>query len=220
MFKKLFFIVVLIILLSLFLFVSHGICQEIEESGTYSIYFMDEQVGYEEFIWEASPRGYKLEVTGRITKPVPMEIEHLVIELDKDFIPVSFEFKGRLSGSEQDVSSVISDGNVQNTIRVAGQEQQSRVKIKRDAFLLPNPVFSPYMVITQKYKCSLEEERNDLSAYIIPQAETSFSLSPHQEKPCMLLMKLGSTVIELESDVQGFLKSLHIPSQNIRVILD
>ena len=190
------------------------------ERGTYSIYFMDEQVGYEEFLWREVERGYELEVKGRITKPVSMQIEHLVIRVDKDFIPLSFEFEGELSGSKQSISSSISDGTVKNTIQVAGHEQETFVEIKRDAFLLPNPVFSSYMVITKKYKCSLEEEKADLSAYIIPQAETSFVLSPAEEDSCVLLMKMGDTVIKLETDEQGNLKSLLIPSQNIRVILD
>lgn len=190
------------------------------ERGTYSIYFMDEQVGYEEFLWREVERGYELEVKGRITKPVSMQIKHLVIRVDKDFIPLSFEFEGVLSGSKQSISSSISDGTVKNAIQVAGHEQETFVEIKRDAFLLPNPVFSSYMVITKKYKCSLEEEKADLSAYIIPQAEISFVLSPAEEDSCVLLMKMGDTVIKLETDEKGTLKSLLIPSQNIRVILD
>ncbi len=190
------------------------------ERGTYSIYFMDEQVGYEEFLWREVERGYELEVKGRITKPVSMQIKHLVIRVDKDFIPLSFEFEGVLSGSKQSISSSISDGTVKNAIQVAGHEQETFVEIKRDAFLLPNPVFSSYMVITKKYKCSLEEEKADLSAYIIPQAEISFALSSPEEESCVLLMKMGDTVIKLETDEKGTLKSLLIPSQNIRVILD
>jgi hypothetical protein len=218
--KKWFFILVVIILVTLILFTSTGICQEMVEEGTYSIYFMDEQVGYEEFRWREVDQGYELEVRGRITKPISMQIEHLVIRVSKDFIPLSFEFEGILSGSKQSVSSSISDGTVKTTVRAAGQEQESTVEIKRDAFLLPNPIFSSYMFITKKYQCSLEEEKEGLSAYIIPQAETSFSLSPSEEEECVLLMEIGAAVIELETDENGTLKSLHNPSQNIRVVLD
>ncbi|MFW6139973.1 MAG: hypothetical protein ACOC5S_01280 [Acidobacteriota bacterium] len=218
--KKAFFIFLVIILLSLFLFLSTEVCLGMDESGTYSIYFMDEQVGYEEFLWREVDRGYELEVTGKITKPVSMQIEHLVIRVNKDFIPLGFKFEGVLSGSKQSISSTISDGKVKNTICVAGREQKSMVEVKRDAFLLPTAVFSSYMVLTKKYKCSLQEEKEGLSAYIIPQAEVSFSLSPSEGESCVLLMKMGTTVIELETGEQGTLKGLRIPSQNIRVLLD
>jgi hypothetical protein len=217
---KLVLILILIVILSLLLFVSLGICRDVDESGSYSIYFMDEKVGYEEFVWRAVSDGYELEVTGQITKPVSMHIEHLVIQLTEEFIPLYYEFKGSISGSEQSVSSTISDGSVVNRIRAAGQERESTKQIRRDAFLLPNPVFSPYMVITKKYRCSLQEEKTGLYAYIIPQAETTFVLSPGEEDVCLLLMEIGATVIELETDKGGTLKSLHNPSQNIRVVLD
>jgi len=220
MLRNLFLILLVLLILSLFLSFSPGVCLGMDEKGTYSIYFMDEQVGYEEFVWEESERGYELEVIGRITKPVSMQIERLVLKVTQDFIPLNFEFEGMLSGSKQSIYSTISDGDVQNVIQAAGQEQESTVQIKRDAFLLPNPVFSSYMVITKKYKCSLEEEKEGLSAYIIPQAETPFTLAPSEEDPCVLLMKMGATVIELETDEQGTLKSLRIPSQHIRVVLD
>jgi hypothetical protein len=218
--SKKWLLILIIVLLSLFLFFSTGARGKVNESGTYSIYFMDEQVGYVEFLWREVDKGYELEVTGGITKPVSMQIDRLVIRVNKDFIPLGFEFEGVVSGSKQSISSTISDGNVKNIIRVAGQEQESTVEIKRDAFLLPNPVFSSYMVITTKYKCSLEEEKENLSAYIIPQAETSFTLSPSEEGKCVLLMKVGVAVIKLETDEQGTLKSLHNPSQNIRVVRD
>jgi len=190
------------------------------ERGTYSIYFMDEQVGYEEFLWREVDQAYELEVTGRIIRPISMRIDHLVIRLSKDFIPLGFEFEGILSGSEQFITSYISDGRVRNTIRASGQEQESTTQIKRDAFLLPNPVFSPYMVLTKKFKCSLGEEKENLSAYNIPQAEIPFSLSPREGEPCVLLMQMGATIIELETDEQGILRVLRIPSQHIKVILD
>jgi len=218
--KKVLLIIFIVVLLSLLLFLSAGNCWGKDDSGSYSIYFMDEQVGYEEFVWREVERGYELEVTGRITKPISMQINSLIIKLNRDFIPLRFEFEGVLSGSEQSISSIISDGNVKNTIYVEGQRQESTVKIKRDAFLLPNPIYSSYMVITKKYQCSLKEEKTGLSAYNIPQAETTFILSPKGEEPCVLLMKMGSTVIELETNEQGVLKSLHIPSQHIKVVMD
>jgi hypothetical protein len=120
---KLVLILILIVILSLLLFVSPGICRAADESGSYSIYFMDEKVGYEEFVWRAVSSGYELEVMGQMTKPVSMHIEHLVIQLTEDFIPLHYEFKGSLSGSEQYVSSSISDGSVFTLL--PGEEDES-----------------------------------------------------------------------------------------------
>ncbi|MBD3414736.1 MAG: hypothetical protein GF421_09940, partial [Candidatus Aminicenantes bacterium] len=150
--KKLLFILIIVILVSLLLFASAVICCQEEEKGTYSIYFMDEQVGYEEFVWRTVERGYELEVMGQITKPVSVQIERLLVQLDKDFIPLGYQFKGVLSGTRQSISSTISDGTVHNIIHVEGQKQERTFQIKRDSFLLSNPIFSLYMVITKKFQ--------------------------------------------------------------------
>ncbi|MBN2246907.1 MAG: hypothetical protein JW755_13800, partial [Candidatus Aminicenantes bacterium] len=92
-------------------------------------------------------------------------------------------------------------------------------KIKRDAFLLPNPFFSPYMVITKKFKCG-SPQSTELSAYIIPQMEAPFSLVQDEENPCLLKMIINGTLIELMTDYSGRLLSLYVPSQNIRVQLN
>ncbi len=187
------------------------------EKGAYSIYFMDEKVGYEEYTWEEDENGYLLSVKGRMTKPADMEIEQLEIHLDKNFIASSFYFKGSVNGVRQEVSSLISEGEVENTIKVAGQESQSTVKIRRDAFLLPNPVFSPYLVITKKFKCTMEEGI-ELSAYIIPQLENIFILSPVEGVPCSLIMQLSGIRIELQTDEGGNLIALSVPAQRLEVL--
>jgi len=124
-----------------------------------------------------------------------------------------------VGGVSQEVTSSISGGNVENIIRAAGQEQKSSVKIKRDAFLLPNPIFSPYIVLTKKFRCTLEE-KIELSAYIIPLLETLCSIEPKEETPCIYLMNIGGVDIELETNEEGNLMALHVPSQNLKVIRD
>jgi len=96
-------------------------------------------------------------------------------------------------------------------------EQTETVEIRRDAFILPNPVFSPYMVLTKKYRCGLQE-RIELSAYIIPQMEVPATLEPIEKVPCRLMMNLGNTQFEMETDEQGTLNLLEMPSHNLRVV--
>lgn len=200
----------------LFFFVISGRSQG-KEQGTFSIYFMEEKVGYEEYIWEGDERGYLLSVIGRMTKPTAIEIEKLSIRLDRNYIPHYFYFKGSVSGMDQEISSTITEGQVENKIQVAGQERMSTVKIERDAFLLPNPVFSPYMVLTKKFRCALEG-KIELSAYIIPQLEVSFSLEPKEEDPCLLIMEVSGMRVELETDGEGGLKAVSVPSQKLKVL--
>ena len=217
--KKLLLLTIAIILLPMFFFVYSASFKEKIESGTISIFFMDEKVGYEEYTWQSDELGYILTVKGRMTKPVAMEIEHLTIRLDESFIPAKFVLKGSVNGVTQEVSSSIIEGYVENRILVAGQEQKSSVNVKRNAFLLPNPIFSPYMVLTKKFRCTLKE-KVDLSAYIIPQLETPFTLEPKEDDSCFLIMQINGIQINIETDGNGNLKSLHIPFQNLRVIQD
>ena len=193
--------------------------QEEYEKGTFSIYFMDEKVGYEEFTWSRDASGIELTVQGRITKPLSLTIEELVIRLDAGFIPTEFRFKGSVGGVEQDVESVLSEGEARNTIRISGQEQIHTQQVRRDAFLLPNPIFSPFMAITKKFRCSLTESQ-ELSAYIIPQVETPFTLSPQEHQPCTLILEMGASQIEMTTDDTGQLIELSIPLQRLRIVRD
>ena len=194
-----------------------GVFVYASETGTLSIYFMQEQVGYEEYSWEEDNTGFTLTVRGRMTKPIAIEIERLVIRVDKSFIPERYTFKGQVSGVNQDIQSFFSEGKVVNTNQVAGQERTETVDIKRDAVLLPNPVFSPYMVLTKKFRCGLQETA-EILAYIIPQMEIPSSLGPKQDFPCRLILRIGTTEIEIETDERGVLNSLDISSQNLRVL--
>lgn len=187
------------------------------ESGVLSIFFNQEKVGYEEYTWASDELGYTLTVQGRMDSPVPILIRRLTLRLDKSFIPRKFTLLGTIGGMEQEIISEITDGRVENTIRVADQEQQKVVQIKRDSFLLPNPIFSVYMVLTKKYMCLLKE-RTDLSAYIIPQMEIPFTLIPQEENPCEYLIQMGQTEAVVQTDETGTLISLIIPSQRIKVL--
>ncbi len=210
----------ILIIFVLFLFLSSFPLQSQRvrtvERGDMSVYFMGEKVGYEEYVWEENGQGYLLSVKGRMTKPVAIEVESLRIELDKSFIPLRYFFRGSMGGVQQEVSSVLSEGTVVNTILVNGQKQSLQSNIKRDAFLLPNPLFSPYLVVAKKYGCTMGEKKS-LSAYIIPQLETPFTLEPSEEDPCLLLMQINGIQIELETNEYGQLIILQIPAQNLRV---
>jgi hypothetical protein len=187
------------------------------ETGTLAIYFMQEQVGYEEYSWEEDETGFTLTVRGKMTKPIAIETERLVIRIDKSYIPESFAFKGQVSGVRQEIQSYFAEGKVVNTMRVAGQDRTETVDVKRDAVLLPNPMFSPYMVLTKKFRCSLQEAK-EISAYIIPQMEIPSTLQPKKDFPCHYVLRVGTAQIEMETDEEGVLTSLGISSQNLRVL--
>ena len=186
------------------------------ERGVLSIYFQDENVGYEEYTWQSDEMGYLLSVKGRMIKPVDMEIHSLILRLDKSFIPRQFNFSFSMGGVVQEISSLIVDGQVENTIYVAGQEYKSTVKIKKDAFLLPNPVFSCYMVVAKKFRCYLPEPA-ELSAYIIPLFEVPLSLEFDEESPCSMILEISGIAMEIETDDEGSLKFLHSPVQKLKV---
>ncbi len=216
MFKKILVIFIFIFLLLLFFFVFAAQYEEEVEKGVLSIYFQDERVGYEEYTWQSDEMGYILSVRGRMTKPVDMEIHSLILRLDKSFIPHQFNFKFSAGGIAQEISSLIVDGQVENTIHVSGQEQKSVVKIKRDAFILPNPVFSCFMVLTKKFRCHLLEPV-ELSAYIIPLFEVPLSLEFNEESPCLMTLEIGGITMEMEADEEGSLQFLHSPAQKLKV---
>jgi hypothetical protein len=210
--------------ISLFLILSTSLpsfsrAEASRERGRFSIYFMEEKVGYEEYTWREDERGFVLEIEGRMTKPIRMTIDELTIRMDPSFIPNYFKFKGTVSGVEQEVTSTLKEGKVVSSIKMGDQEYQQSAEVKRNTFLLPNPMFSPYMVITKKFLCNLEESV-ELSGYIIPQVETPFILGPQEDIPCSLLMELGATQIELITDEQGRLNELRIPLQKLRIVRD
>lgn len=191
--------------------------REESEEGIFDIFFMGEKVGYEEYIWESKDREYILTVRGRMTKPIPMMIEKLTIHLDKSFIATQYYFKGSVSGVEQEILSVINEGQVDNIILVAGQEQRSEVKIRRDALLLPNAVYSPYIVLTKRFPCTLQE-KIELSVYFIPQVETPVTIEPSEFNPCHFILEMTSSEVHVGTDEAGHLNFLEIPLSNLRVV--
>lgn len=215
------FLLTLVFILFFFLFVL-GRPLERGEEGRLAIYFQGEKVGYEEYRWSRLDGGYLLEVEGQLTKPVALVIEHLKIVLDTGFIPRRFELKGTISGVKQEIISELREGQVTNRIRVAGQEQTLTQKIRRDAFLLPNPVFSPYLVLTKKFHCQLDgqPEPQEISIYVIPQVELKATIQADANEPCSLVIQLGGTEVRLRTNPQGKLLSLSIPSQRLEVVPD
>jgi hypothetical protein len=177
---------------------------------------MQEQVGYEEYSWDADDTGFTLTVRGKMTKPIAIEIDRLLIRLDRSFIPERYAFSGRVSGVVQDIQSYFSEGKAVNTKKVLGQAQTETVDVKRDCILLPNPVFSPYMVLAKKFRCSLEKP-TEISVYIIPQMEIPATIEPDQDLPCRFILRLGPTEIRLETDEEGVLDSMEISSQSLRI---
>ncbi|MBU1474453.1 MAG: hypothetical protein KJ768_06270 [Acidobacteria bacterium] len=189
---------------------------EIMEEGIYSIYYGGEKVGYEEYVWKAGKNAFVLEVKGRMDGPVPSSLEELTIRVDRNFIPVSYSFKGTIGGLSQQVDCTFQEGVVDLRMTVAGRSFRRSVRIQRDAFLLPNPFFSPYLIIAKKFGCRLQEKR-DLFSYIVPQLEEGFSLESDEETPCLLFLMFKDTRIEMETNEDGTLLHLRIPSQNIKV---
>lgn len=187
------------------------------ESGELSVYFMEQKVGFEEYTWQSDEMGHVLSVRGWIAKPIATEIESLIIRLDKDFRPIRFFFKGSVSGVTQEISSTFIGDQVENRLLISDVEQENIIKIKRDTFLLPSAVYSPYMVVTKKYACNILQPVAH-SAYIIPQLEITVTLKPLEDSPCSLVLQVSGTEIELETDDGGSLLSLSIPSQKIRVV--
>jgi hypothetical protein len=187
-----------------------------EDKGRLIISFRDGQVGYEDYEWIEEARGYTLQVRGKMEKPLALEIEAMTIRTDKSFLPTHFHFKGSVSGVAQEVTSTITEGKVESLVQVSGQENRFSSQIRRDAFLLPNPIFSPYIIIAKKFGCGLQEKA-ELSAYIIPQVEVPMVLEPKGENPCSLFLKISETAVTLETDKDGHFISLLIPSQSLKV---
>lgn len=213
---KKFILIIVIIILSL-LFLTTIFAAPLKEEGLFSVYFMDEKVGYEEYVWQLKDNHYILSVRGKMTKPVEVEFEKLEIKLNLSFIPLSYEFKGRVSGVKQEIFSSLSQGLAVNIVRVSGIEQTMTENIKRDTFLLPNPMFSPYLILTKKFQCSLEGPV-EISTYVIPQMEVLATVEPQEDNPCSLFIKTGEMEIHLESSQEGYLQRLLLPSKNLEVV--
>ena len=200
---------VIVILIILFLLFTFLLCQEPEDlprssSNKLFLYFMGEEAGYEEYEWIEQEDRYILRARGEVTKPASLITELLLIELDKEFKPLSFHFKGKVRGMEQEIISTISEGEVKNTLRAGEQKRETTSKISSDALILPNSFFSPYLVLARK--AASIKEKTTFKAYIVPQMELNLTVEPDSENPRLLHVNLVGIKIDVLTDAHGFLE--------------
>jgi len=208
---------VILILVILFLLFTFLLCQEPEDSPQTNekkklyLYFMGEEAGYEEYEWIELEDKYVLRAKGEMTRPVSLITEIMTIELDKEFKPLRFYFKGQVQGMLQEVESTVSQGEVKNTGRAGEQTMESTSKISSDALILPNSFFSPYMVLAKK-AMDLKEKKT-FKAYVVLQMEINVNVEPDSENARLLHLNLVGVKIDLLTDEEGYIRSLSIPSQ-------
>jgi len=168
--KKIILILVIIFLLFTFL-----LCQEPDDPPQMNsqkklyLYFMGEEAGYEEYEWIEYEDKYVLRAKGEMTKPVSIITELMMIEVDKEFRPLRFVFKGNVQGVVQELESTVSQGMVKNTGRAGEKTMETTSKISSDALILPNSFFSPYLILTKKAKGL--KEKITFKAYVVPQIQ-------------------------------------------------
>ena len=98
----------------------------------------------------------------------------------------------------------------------AGQESRLEAQVRRDAFLLPNPLFSPFLVLTKRFRCGVSE-KGEFAGYIIPQMVIPLAVEPVEGAPCRLALAMAGVRVEIDTDADGNLLVLAIPSQNLKV---
>ncbi len=215
--KKLIVIVVILFLIFIFLFSQEPEnAQQFENKKKIFLYFMEEEAGYEEYEWIEQPDKFVLSVKGELSKPISLITELMTIELDKEFKPLRFYFRGAVRGVSQEIESTVIQEEVKNKIKVGEQTTEMTSKISPDALFLPNGIFSAYVVLTKKVK-GLGEEKITIPAYIVPQLEVALSVVPDKENARLFNLILAGVNIELLADKQGYIESLSIPSQSIQV---
>ncbi len=215
---------VILILVILFLLFTFLLCQEPENIPRTDnvkklyLYFMGEEAGYEEYEWIEQEDKYILRVQGEMTKPVSLVTELMMIEMDKEFRPLRFVFKGNVQGMIQEIESVVSQGEVKNTGRAGEQTMESTSKISSDALILPNSFFSPYVVLAKRAKGI--KEKMTYKAFIVPQLEVNVSAEPDSEQADLLHVNLVGVKIELLTDEEGNIESLSVPGQMMEARAD
>jgi len=207
---------VIVILVILFLFFTFLLCQEPEDlprsdSQKLYLYFMGEEAGYEEYEWIEQEDRYILRVRGELIKPASLITELMLIEMDKELKPLSFHFKGKVRGMEQEIESTISQGEIKNMLRAGTQQRETTSKISADALILPNSFFSPYLVLARK--AAGLKEKMTFKAYIVPQMELNLAVEPDSEKSRLLHINLVGVKIDVLTDEEGFLEKVSIPGQ-------
>jgi fermentation-respiration switch protein FrsA (DUF1100 family) len=207
---------VIVILVILFLLFTFLLCQEPEDlprsdSKKLYLYFMGEEAGFEEYQWIEQEDKYILRTRGELTKPASLITELMTIEMDKEFKPLSFHFKGKVRGMEQEIISTVSQGEVKNLIRAGGQQREMTSKVSADALILPNSFFSPYLVLARK--AAGLKEKMTYKAYVVPQMELNLTVEPDSENSHFLHINLVGVKIDVLTDDEGFLEKVSVPAQ-------
>lgn len=177
------------------------------------VYFMGEEAGYEEYEWTEMADRYVLSISGELKSPISLITEQLTIEVDKEFRPLRFYFKGTVRGVAQEINTMIAEGEAKSTIIAGERKAEMSPKISPDALILPNGIFSPYFLVAKKIKGLAE--KIEIPAFIVPQMEVTLSAEPDKENAHLFHLHLAGIKIELLTDEQGFVKSVSIPAQNI-----
>lgn len=208
---------ILLILVIVFLFFNFLFCQEPGDAPqpdgkrTLHLYFMGEEAGYEEYEWIEEEDKYILRVRGEITKPVSLVTELMMIELDEEFKPLRFVFKGKVRGMIQEIESTVSGGEVKNTGRAGEQTLESTAAISSDALILPNSFFSPYLVLAKRAKGL--KEKTAFKAYVVPLGEFSLNVEPDSEDDNLFHINFVGVKMELRVDEEGYVQMLSVPAQ-------
>ncbi|UCC40903.1 MAG: alpha/beta fold hydrolase [Candidatus Aminicenantes bacterium] len=175
------------------------------------LYFMEEEVGYEEYEWSELPDKYVLSVTGELRNPISLVTELMTIEVDKEFRPLRFYFKGTVQGTVQEIETTITQGEAKNKIMAGERKIEMSSKISPDALILPNSIFSPYFLVARRIKGI--KEKITIPAYVVPQTEVKLQAEPDKDNAQLFHLLLAGIKIELLTDERGFVKSISNPAQ-------
>jgi hypothetical protein len=190
--------------------------EKILEKGKLLIYFMGEESGYEEYKWIKELDKFILLAKGEINKPINLITNQMIIEVNKEFKPLRFYFKGIVNQVNQEIETTVTQGEAKNKIKIGQQEREFIAKISQNAFFLPNGIFSPYVVVVKKAISSIKETQT-LPAYIVPQIEVKITIEPDRKKKNLFHLNLAGVKIEILANDKGKLNSLLIPSQSFKV---
>ena len=208
---------VILILVIIFLLFTFLLCQEPDDPPQTNsqkklyLYFMGEEAGYEEYEWIEYEDKYVLRAKGEMTKPVSLITELMMIEVDKEFRPLRFVFKGNVQGVVQEIESTVSQGMVKNTGRAGEKTFETTSKISSDALILPNSFFSPYLILAKKTKGL--KEKMAFKAYVVPQMELNINVEPDSENVNLFHINFVGLKMELMTDEEGYVSLLSVPSQ-------
>lgn len=188
--------------------------------GVFRVFFGSQEAGQESYELVQTGEGFRLTASGKLSRPVEFETRNLLIQTDTRGRARKFEFKGSVRGIEQEVTAEISDRSAENRIRAAGQVVAKSDPVHVGTFLLPNLLFSPYVLVAHFLESGKEgHPEGELHAYVPPQAEIPFSLTRNPEKKRLDLWLRNAASPEVhvvvELDERGAVKGVHIPSASL-----